>query len=139
MKKAIINGKEYDFLFNANTPELFYQVFGEDLLLELALSSSDLKNAANISKLSEKEQLEAGSMFLKKNRIAKLAFITNMQAQKTIAELSNRLTYADFMTWQNAFALGTFYSNTEVITAVVTGWSESMTTTSEVKNQGGQQ
>lgn len=134
MKKAIINDKEYSFLFNANTPELFYQVFGEDILLELTLSNADMKSAEELAKLTPKEQLEKGSVFMKKNRIAKLAFISNMQANKSIAELSNRLSYADFMTWQNNFALGTFYANSDVITAVITGWSESMTTSTTVKN-----
>ena len=136
MKTANIEGKEYKFMFNANTPELFYQVFGVDLLLEISLAGSVLKK---ITDGNQEEKTKAATIFLKNNRIAKLAFITNMQAEKSINELSNRLSMADFMTWQNGFKLGTFYTNTEVITAIVTGWAEGMTTSTEIKNQGGQQ
>lgn len=31
MVTVTIEGKEYNFVFNANTSELFYQVFNEDL------------------------------------------------------------------------------------------------------------
>lgn len=136
MKTAIINGKEYKFMFNANTVELFYQVFGVDLLLEISLAGADLKKIQNGT---EEDKLKAATIFLKNNRIAKLAFITNMQAEKGIAELSNRLNMVDFMAWQNNFPLGTFYTNTDVITTIVSGWAEGMTTSTEVKNQVGQQ
>lgn len=136
MKTATINGKEYKFMFNANTVELFYQVFGVDLLLEISLAGADLKK---IQSGTDEDKLKAATIFLKNNRIAKLAFITNMQTEKSISELSNRLSMVDFMNWQNAFPLGTFYTNTDVITAIVSGWAEGMTTSTEVKNQVGQQ
>ena len=40
MITVTINEKEYQFVFNANTPELYYQAFNEDLF-ELTLKSKD--------------------------------------------------------------------------------------------------
>lgn len=117
MKTAILNGKEYKFVFNANTAELYYQVFGEDLI-ELTL------------KLKEDKTL-----FHKRGRLQKMAFVTNMQAEKSIKELSNRLTMAMYLEWAEQFDAGAFVAGSAANDAILTGWVESFASTATEKNQ----
>lgn len=117
MKTATINEKEYQFVFNANTAELYYQVFGEDLI-ELTL------------KLKEDKTL-----FHKRGRLQKLAFITNMQASKSIKELSNRLTMSMYFEWCEQFDAGAFIAGSAANDAILTGWVESFASTATEKNQ----
>lgn len=117
MKTAKINGKEYQFMFNANTAELYYQVFKEDL----TIITLNLKN---------KDSQE----FIKNNRIQKLAYITNMQASKTIRELWGRIDFISYLEWANQFQGGDFITNSEVSQAIISGWTENIVTTSKIKN-----
>lgn len=122
METITINGKEYNFAFNANTSELFYQVFGEDLT-KITFDLKDNKMA-----------------LMEKNRLPKLAYIANMQAEKSIRELSNRLNVGLYMEWLEQFPAGAFITDAEVIRAVQSGWINSCTATiKEVKNPTGQQ
>ena len=119
MKTAIINDKEFQFLFNANTPELYYQVFGEDLI-ELTLKMRQEKD---------------NTIFHKRSRLQKMAFIANMQASKSIKELSNRLTMSMYFEWCEQFDAGAFIVGTAANDAILTGWVESFASTAIEKNQ----
>lgn len=118
MTSATINGKEYKFMFNANTPELYYQVFGEDLTLIMYETQKD------------------NMTMLRGQRCPKLAYIANMQATHSFKELANRLTRETYMEWLEQFdSAATFMLNTEVLTAVIGGWNDSCVSSVEIKNQ----
>ena len=119
MKTATINEKEFQFVFNANTAELYYQVFGEDLI-ELTLKM---------------RQENDKTIFHKRSRLQKMAFIANMQAEKSIKELSNRLTMAMYFEWSEQFDAGEFIAGTDANEAVLTGWVESFASTAIEKNR----
>lgn len=110
-----INGKDYDFAFNANTSELYYQVFQEDLF-EMTLNMQQDK-----------------SLIMKRNRLQKLAYIGNMQAKKPIRELSGRLSLVQYLEWSEQFDSNTFL-NADVIRDVAAAWSGTFNTTAEEKN-----
>ena len=110
-----IDGKDFDFAFNANTSELYFQVFQEDLF-ELTVKMK-----------------EDNSLIIKRNRLQKLAFIGNMQAKKPIRELSGRLSLVQYLEWSEQFNSNTFL-NADVIRDVVAAWSGTFNTTAEEKN-----
>lgn len=120
MKTINIEGKDYNFLFNANTSELFYQVFGEDLF-EMTIKMKD-----------------DNTLIMKRNRLQKLAFIANMQSKKPIRELAGRLSLAQYFEWSEQFSTGTFLQ-ADLIRELVGAWSGSYETTAEEKNPVSQQ
>lgn len=120
MVTVTIEGKEYNFVFNANTSELFYQVFNEDLF-DITLKMK-----------------EDNTLIMKRNRLQKLAFIANMQSKKPIRELAGRLSLVQYFEWSEQFAGGTFMQ-ADVIKDLVTAWSGTFETTAEEKNPDSQQ
>ena len=98
MVTVTIEGKDYNFVFNANTSELFYQVFNEDLF-DITLKMK-----------------EDNTLIMKRNRLQKLAFIANMQSKKPIRELAGRLSLVQYFEWSEQFAGGTFSMNTNDLT-----------------------
>ena len=115
-----INDKDYNFVFNANTSELYYQVFGEDLF-ELSVKSNEDK-----------------TLFLKRSRLQKLAFIGYKQAQKPVRELAGRLSLVQYLEWAEQFDSKTF-EDKDIITELVSAWRGSFQVTAEEKNPDSQQ
>ena len=115
-----INDKDYNFVFNANTSELYYQVFQEDLF-ELSVKSNEDK-----------------TLFLKRSRLQKLAFIGYKQAQKPVRELAGRLSLVQYLEWAEQFDSKTF-EDKDIITELVSAWRGSFQVTAEEKNPDGQQ
>lgn len=122
MKSAIINGKEYKFMFNANTLELYFQVFKEDLA---TLMLFEFKND--------------NQLIMKNQRCPRLAYIANMQASHSFRELSNRLSMENYMEWLEQFPAGTFFYNVDALKAVVGGFNENIAASVEIKNPESQQ
>lgn len=120
MITVTINEKEYQFVFNANTPELYYQAFNEDLF-ELTLKSKD-----------------DNQILLRRNRLTKLAYIANMQARKTVRELAGRLNITTYLEWAEQFNCGTFLTGTAAL-EIINAWNDSFGTKAEIKNQESQQ
>lgn len=110
-----INDKDYNFVFNSNTSELYYQVFNEDLF-DLTIKSK-----------------EDNSLLLRRNRLSKLAYITNMQAKKSVRELSGRLNMTTYLEWADQFDNGTFLTGPAAMD-IVNAWNDSFSTKSEEKN-----
>lgn len=110
-----INGKEYNFLFNANTCELYYQTFNEDLF-ELTIKSKD-----------------DTTLLLRRNRLVKLAYIGNMQTRKTVRELCGHMNMTTYMDWADQFNNGAFLTG-EAAEKLVTAWNDSFNTKSQEKN-----
>lgn len=121
MKSVTINDKEFNFVFNANTAELYAQLFGDDLI-EMTMGIK-----------------QDNSFLLKRNRLQKLAYIANMQASHSIKELSNKLTMMGYLEWAEQFDAGTFVVGTEAMEAILAGWTESFATTATPKNLTAQQ
>lgn len=115
-----LNGKEFNFVFNSNTCELYYQTFNEDLF-ELTLKSK-----------------EDNTLLLKRNRLVKMAYIANMQAKKSVRELCGRMNMTTYLEWADQFDNGAFVSG-ETATAIVTAWNDSFGSTSKEKNPTGPQ
>ena len=115
-----IEGKDFNFNFNANTSELYYQVFQEDLF-ELTVKMNEDK-----------------TLLMKRNRLQKLAFIAYKQAQKPIRELAGRLGMVQYMEWSEQFSSNAFLDS-EVIKQLVAAWNGSFKTVAEEKNPDSQQ
>lgn len=120
MKSVEINGKNYDFVFNANTSELYYQVFNEDLF-ELTMKMKD-----------------DSTIILRRNRLQKLAYIGNMQARKPVRELAGRLNLVNYFEWSDQFEKNEFM-NQDVANGIMTAWNDSFRTTAKEKNPASQQ
>lgn len=120
MVRINIDGKAYDFLFNANTSELYYQTFSEDIF-EITMKMKDDK-----------------SLIMKRNRLQKLAYIANMQAKKPIRELAGRLSLVQYLEWCEQFKSGSFMEG-QTVTDLLTAWSGDFETNAEEKNPVSQQ
>lgn len=121
METVLINGKEYRFEFNGNTITFFAQVFGEDLL-SLTFEAQKKKQ-----------------ILLENNRLQKLAYITNVQAETSgWREAKKRLSMDNYMDWCEKFAPGTWLTGTPA-TIILTGWANGLVTETEAKNAESQQ
>ena len=109
-----INGKEYTFNINVNTSELYYQTFNEDLI-DLSMKSKD-----------------DNMILVRRNRIAKLAYITNMQSKKTVRELCGHLSVALYLEWSDQFDAGTFIGEAGV--KLMNAWIASLGIKAQEKN-----
>lgn len=109
-----INGKEYAFNINVNTSELYYQTFNEDLI-ELSMKSKD-----------------DNTILVRRNRIAKLAYITNMQTKKTVRELCGHLSVSLYLEWAEQFEPGVFLGDAGL--KLMEAWRESLGVKAEEKN-----
>ena len=115
MLELTINDKQYQFVFNSNTSEIYYQTFGEDLF-EMTM------------KLKEDNQL-----LLKRNRLQKLAYVANMQSKKTVRELAGRLNLSTYLDWAEQFS-GREFLTGPAAAQIIDAWRGSFETKSEIKN-----
>lgn len=111
-----INDKDYNFVFNSNTSELYYQTFGEDLF-ELTI------------KLKDDNQL-----ILKRNRLQKLAYIANQQASKSVRELAGHMNLTTYLMWSEQFD-GREFLTGPAAAQIIDAWRGSFETKAEEKNQ----
>ena len=112
-----IDGKKYDFVVNGNTFELYYQIFGEDLL-EMAFTEKNKK-----------------TMLLKNQRGRKLAFVMNYQAApgESWKTLTRKLNKDLYMEWSTVFPAGVFLVG-QAADKIAQAFAESLLSDAEAKN-----
>lgn len=122
MIKVTIDGKEYAFVFNGNTAELYAQVFGEDIIA-LAFLEEEKK-----------------TFFVKNQRGRKLAFITAYQAEpgETWKTLSRKLNKDMYMEWITKFPAGVFLVG-EAAQAIQQEFGKALLVDASAKNPATQQ
>lgn len=125
MKKIIeINGKDYEFVANLGTTDLYQKLTGENLLSQLA-SYRNLK--AGSPEILEKSQ---GILDIYK----KMAFVMHVQATAPdIKTMFNQMNEADYFEWIMQFDVADL--STEFINGIVELWSGTRKTHTQAKNQ----